>query len=52
MNYKEAANLVNEIKPKIAIPIHYGAIIGTNEDAEEFKKNVDQGIEVVKLMKL
>jgi L-ascorbate metabolism protein UlaG (beta-lactamase superfamily) len=25
-------------KPKIAIPMHYGAIVGTEKDAEDFKK--------------
>lgn len=35
-NYKEAATLINEIKPKIAIPIHYGSVVGTIEDAEKF----------------
>ena len=38
MNFKEAAELVNEIKPKVAVPIHYGSIVGTNEDAINFQK--------------
>lgn len=38
MDFKEAAELVNEIKPKVAIPIHYGSIVGTNEDAINFQK--------------
>ena len=38
MNFKEAAQLVNEIKPKIAVPIHYGSIVGTNQDATDFIK--------------
>ena len=45
MNAKEAAQLINFLKPKVAIPIHYGAgIVGTLHDAEEFKslvKNVN-----------
>jgi len=44
MDYKEAARLVNEIKPKIAIPIHYGSIVGTKEDAVEFKKLINEDI--------
>ena len=51
MNYEEAANLVNEMKPKIAVPIHYGLIIGTKEDAEEFKKKVNSDIKVEILIK-
>jgi len=38
MDPKEAANLVNTIKPKIAIPYHYGDIVGTEQDALKFKK--------------
>ena len=38
MNFEEAAKLVNEIKPKIAVPIHYGSIVGTNKDATDFIK--------------
>ena len=46
MTAKEAANLVNEIKPKIAVPIHYGLIVGTKEDEEIFKNNVNNDIDV------
>ena len=45
MNYKEAAQLVNQIKPKIAVPIHYGSIVGTNQDAKEFLSLLDKNIE-------
>lgn len=44
MNYKEAARLVNEIKPKIVVPIHYAEIIGSVEDAYDFKELVDLDI--------
>lgn len=42
MTSDEAAQAVNEsIKPKkIAIPMHYGDIVGTKEDAEKFKELV------------
>lgn len=40
MNAKEAAQAVFKIKTKIAIPMHYGKIIGTKEDALIFKKLV------------
>lgn len=36
MNFREAAMLVNEIKPQKAIPIHYGSIVGTEQDAIDF----------------
>lgn len=43
MTAEEAANAVNTFKPKIAIPMHYGAIVGDESNAETFKKlaNVD-----------
>ncbi len=41
MNAKEAAHLINFLKPKVAVPIHYGAgVVGTLHDAEEFKSLV------------
>ena len=51
MDYKEAASLVNEIKPKIAIPIHYGSIVGTKEDGINFSKLVNHEIKTEILMK-
>ena len=38
MDFKEAAQLINEIKPNIAVPIHYGKIVGSLQDAEKFKE--------------
>ena len=40
MTAKEAANAVEKIKPKIAIPMHYGTIVGSENDAKEFKDMV------------
>ena len=51
MDFKEAAYLINEIKPKIAVPIHYGSIVGTNQDATDFVKLVHKDIECKILMK-
>ena len=48
MDPKEAAAFVNELKPKIAIPTHYGSIVGTPEDADTFASLVDKDIQVVK----
>ena len=45
MDYKEAAEFVNRIYPKIAVPIHYGSIVGTIQDAEEFINLLDENIE-------
>lgn len=51
MTAKEAAELVNIIKPKVAIPIHYGDIVGTKEDADTFINNLENGIDGKILMK-
>ena len=44
MDSKEAAELINEIKPKIAIPIHYGSIVGTKQDAIDFVERLNSNI--------
>lgn len=44
MTYKEAAKLVNSIKPKIAIPTHYGEIAGSKEDGINFINLLDSTI--------
>jgi len=37
MNAEEAAELVNLIQPEAAVPIHWGDIVGSVEDADRFK---------------
>ena len=44
MTAEEAASLINRIKPKIAIPIHYGEIVGTKQDAKNFINKLDKEI--------
>ena len=51
MNYSEAAELVNIIKPKIAVPIHYGSIVGTKQDAINFINLLNENIQGKILMK-
>jgi L-ascorbate metabolism protein UlaG (beta-lactamase superfamily) len=51
MNYSEAAELVNIIKPKIAVPIHYGSVVGTKQDATNFIKLLHSSIKGIILMK-
>lgn len=46
MNTKEAAEAANTIRPRIAIPMHYNKIQGTEADPEDFKNKVNKGIEV------
>ncbi len=40
MTAKEAARAVEKIKPKVAIPMHYGTIVGNEDDAKEFRDMV------------
>ena len=51
MTYDEAAELINEVKPKIAVPIHYGAIVGEKQNAQEFKNLLNNTIECAILLK-
>ena len=47
MDAREAAEAVEVIKPKNAIPMHYGSIVGSKEDAEAFAKFVGDMSKVV-----
>ena len=48
MNYHEAAEYTNYIKPKVVIPIHYKTVVGSDEDYYEFINNLNKGIEYKK----
>lgn len=49
MTAEEAAEATRQIKAKIAVPMHYGGIVGTEEDAQLFKEKA--GCEVIILKK-
>ncbi len=40
MTAEEAAEAAANVNPKIAVPMHYGAIVGGEEDAKKFKSLV------------
>ena len=40
MTAEEAAHAADTIRPKIAVPMHYGAIVGSEGDAQKFKSLV------------
>ena len=46
MDAKEAAAFVNYIKPRIAVPVHYGSVVGKPADADIFERNVYKNIPV------
>jgi L-ascorbate metabolism protein UlaG (beta-lactamase superfamily) len=46
MDAKKAAELVNVIRPAVAIPTHYGSIVGKPSDGELFASNVKEPTKV------
>jgi L-ascorbate metabolism protein UlaG (beta-lactamase superfamily) len=47
MSAEEAVEAAKMIKPDIAIPMHWGSVIGSKDDAQEFKELCeDEGIKV------
>lgn len=51
MNIKEAAEVVNNMKPKHVIPTHYGKIVGEVADGQKFQELINEGIECHLLIK-
>lgn len=47
MDSKEAAMLANKMNVKAVVPIHYGEIVGTEKDLEEFIKNTEKEVKVL-----
>jgi L-ascorbate metabolism protein UlaG (beta-lactamase superfamily) len=48
MNAEEAAGAARDIKPKLAVPYHYGDIVGSGDDAEKFKQDAACEVKVLK----
>ncbi|MDW8044604.1 MAG: MBL fold metallo-hydrolase [Nitrososphaerota archaeon] len=48
MTADEAIQAVSKIAPKIAIPMHYGAIVGSEKDAERFSQRVSCKVHILK----
>lgn len=44
MDYLEASELINKIKPKCVIPTHYKTVVGSDEDAIKFKEKISKDI--------
>ena len=47
MTAGEAAGLVNAIRPKAAIPTHYGEVVGSKYDEEIFKNAITGSVDAV-----
>jgi L-ascorbate metabolism protein UlaG (beta-lactamase superfamily) len=48
MTAQEAAQAANQIKARMTIPMHYGAIVGKENDAEQFKKLCQVPVTILK----
>lgn len=49
MNVEEAIKAAESFKPEIVIPMHYGSIIGSEEDAIKFKNLYSGRTEILKI---
>lgn len=47
MDPKMAAEAALKIRPKVAIPMHYGSFIGSEKEAEKFKESLRGKVEVL-----
>ena len=50
MDAKQAAQLVNALRPEYAVPVHYGTIVGDKEDGERFAALVEPPVQVELLL--
>ncbi len=48
MNWKEAVEAVKSFNPKVAIPIHWGDIVGSEEDAKNFCNSLKGNCTILK----
>jgi L-ascorbate metabolism protein UlaG (beta-lactamase superfamily) len=48
MTPEEAAQAARMIEPKIVIPMHYGKIVGSEQDAHKFKQLVTYEVQILK----
>ena len=51
MDPKKAAELINTIKPEVAIPTHYGTVVGKPCDGKTFAGLVNEPVKVVEKIK-
>lgn len=49
MNAAQAAGIANKMQPGVAVPIHYGDIVGSREDAERFKNLCSCKVEILEV---
>jgi L-ascorbate metabolism protein UlaG (beta-lactamase superfamily) len=49
MTVDEALEATSRIKPKVAIPMHWGAIVGSKTDAQKFKDRAGVRVEILEV---
>lgn len=47
MTAEEAVEAAKAIRPKIAVPMHYAEIVGSEDDAQRFKKELEGQVDVI-----
>lgn len=47
MTAEEAARAVKEIQPKVVVPMHWGSIIGSSQDAKRFKSLCECEVQIL-----
>jgi L-ascorbate metabolism protein UlaG (beta-lactamase superfamily) len=47
MTASEAANVANRIQPKVAVPMHWGTLVGSRADAELFRRACKVPVEIL-----
>jgi len=51
MTVKQAAEAVKKLKPKVAVPMHCGDIVGTLQDREAFRKASESSVVILDITK-
>lgn len=49
MTPEEAAQAAKMVEPRLAIPMHYGVIVGTEKDAQKFKQLTTVEVQILKV---
>ncbi|MFO8015935.1 MAG: MBL fold metallo-hydrolase [Candidatus Woesearchaeota archaeon] len=47
MTAEEAAQAVDSFRPKTAVPMHYGSVVGTLQDAERFRERAGTNVTIL-----
>jgi L-ascorbate metabolism protein UlaG (beta-lactamase superfamily) len=47
MTAQEAAEAARRIQPRVAVPMHWGENIGTEDDAREFAERADVDVHIL-----